>query len=111
MDLAFISRHAPTIRQYELAQKADFNLIHVGDLDAFKVTPWKLDELATKYKAFAVVNPALALRLISRADYICVFENEMRAEEGERPTFYAKELHIWDIPFLCSTNIRPIYAG
>ena len=96
----FISRHVPTPDQVRLAADKGFDLVHVGDVDAFDT-----DAILEKFNdcegtAFAVVHPALALDLASLADpdmpiTIGVFQNANRAPEGERPQFEAVSLKIW----------------
>lgn len=93
--MAFISRHVPTAEQLILAEKAGYELIPVGDIDAFS------GELPVGYDAIAVVHPALALRAISgvyrRERQIGVFENGNRAPEGAPPQFSAVALRIYKV--------------
>lgn len=104
IDLNFISRHAPTDQQRDLAKAKGFNLVHAGDVDAFD-----FDAVAAKFNdckgtAFAVVNAAMAMHLVSLADLdspitIGVFENCNRAPDGQPPQFSAKALHMWNTSF------------
>jgi hypothetical protein len=93
--IAFISRHVPTADQLALAAEQDMELIHVGDADAFSVCP----DFVTNHGVFdgvAVVHPAAAMRLAS-SFLVAVFENSNRAAEGEKPQFFAKALHVYDM--------------
>lgn len=93
---AFISRHTPTREQIDLAAEKDIELVSIGDLDAFTA----MAEEVSKHGVFdgvIVVHPAAALNLIG-AYAVGVFENGNRAAEGDRPQFFAKALHIWEVP-------------
>ena len=64
----FISRHEPTARQVELAEKAGFELTPIGDLDAFAglETDRELNVLLDGgARVFVVANVALAMRITS----------------------------------------------
>lgn len=90
---AFISRHTPTQVQFELAAQYHIELVHVGDTDAFTVTPEWVAEKGD-FNGVVVVHPAAALRLVPH--YIVgVFENSNRAPEGAPPQFEAKRLELW----------------
>lgn len=89
---AFISRHVPTDDQAKLAAQQDVELIHVGDCDAFTVTSVGLE----KYEGVVVVHPAAALRLFHEFP-VGVFENALRAKEGEAAKFEAVAFHIYHI--------------
>ena len=95
MKFAFISRHLPTDGQIKLAADQGIDLIHVGDADAFTVSPSWVDGLGV-FDGVAVVHPAAALLLCS-SFLVGVFENSNRAPEGERPQFEASALHIYDL--------------
>lgn len=88
---AFISRHVPTEGQIEMAKAQGIDLVHIGDLDAFSVTS---KDIPAGMVGVIVVHPAMAMRLIHSYS-VGVFENEMRAKEGDKPTFHAKALHIY----------------
>lgn len=103
--MLFISRHEPTQDQIFLATEKGFDLKCIGDVDAFN--PKAIEALVVAWKAphaYAVVNPAMALTLASFAGHkactfgikIAVFENENRAPEGEKPSFKAKAMHMWE---------------
>ena len=95
MRFAFISRHTPTPAQFTLAEQQGIELIHVGDADAFTVSPsWVYERGA--FEGVVVVHPAAALRLAGTF-LIGVFENANRAPEGAPPQFEAKSLHIFDM--------------
>ena len=91
---AFISRHKPTRDQEEIAAKAGIVLIPIGDMDAFTVDARDVDR-AGPFAGVVIVHPAAAMRL-QWAYIIGVFENAQRAGHGERPTFEAKALHLFD---------------
>jgi hypothetical protein len=66
--MIFISRHAATSSQIELAAKAGFDLTHVGDVDAFAVDlADQIHALAKEHGAAGVacVHPLVALEAIS----------------------------------------------
>jgi hypothetical protein len=89
---AFISRHAATKEQLEMAISKGIELIPVGDYDAFSVTPDQVGD----YDGVCVVHPAAALRLASKFT-VAVFENSQRSEEGGRLTFFPKALHVYSL--------------
>ena len=92
---AFISRHKPTKEQIDLATAQGIELISIGDLDAFKITPAMIYE-EEPYEGVIVVHPAAALRLCS--DFIIgIYENGNRPGPDGKPTFFAKDLHIFDL--------------
>jgi hypothetical protein len=90
---AFISRHLPTQEQIDLAIAKSIELVHVGDMDAFN---WEMEKnrVLGHYDGVIVVHAWLALQCANRFDYVGVFENANRAPEGEKPSFYAKALHV-----------------
>lgn len=96
MLFAFISRHEPTPEQHALAKEQGIELIYVGDVDAFTVTPgwvWSHDH---PFEGVIVVHPAASMRLCS--DFLIgVFKNGSRAGIGEKLDFFAEELHIFDM--------------
>ena len=92
---AFISRHLPTEGQVQLAADQGIELVHVGDADAFSVGPSFVDDHGA-FDGVVVVHPAAAMRL-SGSFVVGVFENANRAPEGERPTFEAVALHLYDL--------------
>lgn len=92
--MAFISRHNPTPGQFNLAKTQGFDLVPVGDADAFAVSPeWVRNK--GEFEAVAVVHPAAALNLVKNFT-VGVFENANRAPEGERSQFEAVALHVWE---------------
>lgn len=97
MRFAFVSRHKPTKRQHELASEKGIELIPIGDRDAFSVIPSMLDgHKDGPFDGVVVVHPAAALRLAN--DFLVgVFKNANRAPVGEKPTFEAVELWIFDL--------------
>jgi len=95
MRFAFISRHAATQGQIELAKERGITLVPIGDKDAFTVVPGDIDAEGA-FDGVIVVHPAAAMRL-APAFLVGVFENANRAPEGERPTFEAVALHIFNL--------------
>lgn len=94
-EMAFISRHKPTDAQVILAFEKGFQLVHVGDADAFTVSPgWVHDK--GPFGAVAVVHPAAALRLCEVFE-VGIFENANRAPEGEPVRFEAVALHMFNL--------------
>ena len=96
MKFAFISRHNPTQGQLQLAADQGITLVQVGDRDAFTVN---ITDLTSHndgpFDGVIVVHPAAAMRLCGTF-LIGVFENANRAPEGEKPSFEAVSLHIYD---------------
>ena len=85
-NFVFISRHAPTEAQCQLASKAGVVLHHFGDIDAF-------DDLAShnklhgyKREGFAgivCVHPVIALLAYQAGLVVGVFQNINRAAAGD----------------------------
>lgn len=94
MKFAFISRHEPTAEQHALAANHGIELVAIGDRDAFSVTPIEIEQ-AGDFHGVVVVHPAAAMRLASRYQ-VGVFENANRSAPGERPTFTAIALWLFD---------------
>lgn len=95
MKFAFITRHSITLEQYALAEDKGIELFSIGDIDAFTI---KASEIYAKgeFEGVIIVHPAAAIRLSS--DFIIgVFENGTRAKEGEKPTFEAIKLHLYNL--------------
>lgn len=95
MHFAFISRHAPTQGQHDLAASQGHTLTHVGDADAFTVTPGFVHHYGP-FEGVVVVHPAAALRLATTF-VIGVFENANRAPVGAPPQFEAVSFHVYDM--------------
>jgi hypothetical protein len=92
LKFAFISRHAPTQEQHELAAKKGVQLICVGDDDAFSIVP----NVYQEYDGVVVVHPAAALSLIGSKP-VGVFKNEHRLGPNENvPKFRAADFVVWD---------------
>lgn len=102
--MAFVSRHEPTPEQIALAKKDGYELVHVGDMDAFD---HDLDNQLCKliveggYAAVACVHAMIAIRVLSFGTgysnprvRVAIFENAQRPSEGGKPTFYAKAMHV-----------------
>lgn len=94
MEMAFISRHEPTQAQQILAESQGFDLQHIGDYDAFNISPAFVYN-AGPFEAVAVVHPAAALNLCQEF-IIGIFKNINRAPVGEEPQFECAGLEIWD---------------
>lgn len=89
---AFVSRHAATPEQLVLAAEKGIELIPVGDFDAFAI---RRQDLSEDIEGAVVVHPAAAMRLADGLK-IGVFENSNRAPAGEKPSFEARALHVFD---------------
>jgi len=100
MNMLFISRHEPTSQQIALAKDKGFNLIHVGDVNAFAPDlRERLMGLLREHRSEAVacVHPSIALMaMIAGATVVGVFENLNRAKEGEKPSFTAASLRLYE---------------
>ena len=92
---AFISRHVPTPKQVQIAADKGITLVHVGDVDAFDMSPAKWPSLSG-FSGAVVVHPLLALQLCGRFD-IGIFNNVNRAPVGSPPQFDTTDLVIVDI--------------
>jgi len=97
--MIFISRHQPTPEQHDLAEMTGFQLIPVGDMDAFaydlrkQIRDRLLQEDATH---ISCVHPAIAMTAFAAgAEGVGIFENAARAAEGEKPTFEPVVLHVF----------------
>ena len=96
MRFAFISRHVPTTGQQTLAADQGITLVQIGDRDAFTVNVTDIiDHNDGPFVGVVVVHPAAAMRLCDTF-IIGVFENANRAPEGEKPSFEAVGLHVYD---------------
>ena len=95
MKFAFISRHEITDRQQSMAAEQDVEIIPIGDVDAFEVTP-DLVKAAGEFDGVVVVHPAAAMRLASTYK-IGVFENRLRVKSGLPVIFEEKSFHIYDL--------------
>lgn len=97
---AFISRHTPTSDQIALAAHRGIALVHVGDADAFALSPSFVYEMGNRhdrdFDGVIVVHPAAAMRLCKEFA-VGVFENANRAPEGEKPQFETKALYVFDM--------------
>ena len=114
--LAFISRHAPTQEQIDLAEKLGHKIVHVGDVDAF--APGFMSEVRGKIEGFdaiAAVHPNILLTQAfgsyEESGLPCwVFENGSRPVENGKPQFFCKGVIIWS-PTAGDTYYRmtPVY--
>ncbi|MGA1712751.1 MAG: hypothetical protein ACO4CS_15815 [bacterium] len=98
-NMLFVTRHEPSADQCAIAGDKGFNLIHVGDVNAFDP---KLESILKgmmqEHNAEVVccVHPMVAVvALDAGAKGIAIFENAMRAKEGEKPTFVPSALHVY----------------
>lgn len=92
--LAFISRHVPTQAQIDLALVQGYEIVHVGDRDAFNISIWDSPISRGEFPAVAVVHPQLAMNFLRWGFEVAVFENANRAPEGEKPSFEAVGMYI-----------------
>jgi hypothetical protein len=115
--LAFISRHAPTQEQIDLALKLDHEIVHVGDVDAFD--PGFLSQVRDKIEGFdavAAVHPNILLTQAfgsygSQGLPCWVFENGSRPVEGGKPQFFCKGVIIWKQEIGDTYyQLRPVYC-
>jgi hypothetical protein len=95
MRFAVISRHEPNSCQHELASEQGITLHHIGDTDAFTVTPEWVAEHG-EFQGVVVVHPAAAMRL-APTFVVGVFANANRAPLGEKPQFEAVAFHVYDL--------------
>lgn len=96
MRFAFISRHTPTGGQLQLAAYYGITLVQIGDRDAFTVNVTDIiDHDDGPFCGVVVVHPAAAMQLCGTF-IVGVFENANRAPEGEKPSFEAVRLHLYD---------------
>ena len=79
----------------ELAAEQGFELVHIGDHDAFTVGP-EFVHGAGAFEAVAVEHPAAALRLAPDF-FVGVFQNANRAPVGQPPQFEAVALHVFNL--------------
>lgn len=94
---AFISRHKPTKEQTVLAIRRGIDLVHVGDADAFEVSPeWVESYDNSGFSGVIVVHPAAAMRL-AKTHKVGVFKNANRAGPGEPPKFEVQGLYLYDL--------------
>lgn len=100
IEFAFISRHEPTAEQLALAADQGIALVHVGDADAFTLSPSFVYEMGNRhdhtFEGVVVVHPAAALRLCS-AFLVGIFKNGSRPGTDDKPQFFAEELHVFDL--------------
>lgn len=92
LEFAFVSRHAPTPHQKELAAELGVSLTHAGDMDAFSPKEWLFE--TTPGFGVVVVHPLLALRAANEGLLVGVFNNVNRAAVGEKPQFETTELWV-----------------
>ena len=113
--MIFISRHKPTEGQEILATLFGFELIHVGDVDAFNTEAVLALIKANDPEggaAVCCVHPAVAVTAIQAQRTFGFFENAQRSEEGGKQTFYAKMLHIYSVDGMApeSGGYAPCYG-
>jgi len=81
---AFVSRHAPTQGQIELASRAGIELVHVGDRDAFRPIPEAMDP---EFQGIIGVHPLVAVKALKNDKKAGVFENISRPGPDGKPQF------------------------
>lgn len=82
-----------TDEQRALALAAGVNLTEVGDANAFDAL--QILGLVGGYSGAVVVHPAAAIILRDNFYSVGVFENGLRANDGDKPTFFASQFHIF----------------
>ena len=95
MKFVFLSRHAATQEQMELAAAQNIELVQASDVDAFN---WDVAKFQDEYPdavGVVCVHPIIALKAHHSGLYVGIFENANRAPEGEKPSFFAKSLVLW----------------
>jgi hypothetical protein len=100
--MIFVSRHTPTPAQLNLSLAKGYELVHVGDVNAFdhqaiRDLVMAQDTAAGYPVAVSCVHPAMALYAICGGRVIGVFENANRAPEGGKPSFEASALHLIEV--------------
>ena len=93
--MIFVSRHSPSGAQSDMAQEQGYDLLHVGDVNAFDVNAVRDLIAAHQPDAVACVHPVVALTAVSAGCAVGIFENANRAPEGAPPKFEAAALHIY----------------
>jgi hypothetical protein len=97
--MLFVTRHEPTPEQCAIAADKGFELVHVGDVNAFdpRLLPI-LKGMLREHNAEVVccVHPMVAVvALDAGAKAIAIFENSNRAAPGEKPSFAPSALHVY----------------
>jgi hypothetical protein len=94
--LAFISRHAPTQEQTDLAATLGYEIIHVGDVDAFSgELHTSILTVSASADAIAGVHPNIVMMAAALNIPCWVFENASRPVEGGKPQFFCKGVMVW----------------
>lgn len=95
-NMAFVSRHEPTPEQFRLAADQGWNLVHVGDVDAFSPNLGEfMHQLWSEgYRGVACVHPLIAIDSFAFGFRVGIFRNENRAAIGQPPQFLATELRV-----------------
>ncbi len=98
MKIAFISRHEPTEAQADLAGVRDGELVPVGDVDGFDAAAVRglvTAKFNEGFRAFAVVNAALALEICAWAGDVGIGNLGIEIwvlQNGARPTLVAGKM-------------------
>ncbi|MEZ8733870.1 hypothetical protein [Vibrio sp. 10N.239.312.D08] len=92
--MAVMTSKVIPLDQIAIALEQDYEMIPIGELNAFSITPSDIEEIG-EFDAVCVEHAAMALNLIKRYE-VCVFEQENIAPEGEPLTLKAKELHTFN---------------
>lgn len=118
--MIFISRHTPTATQEELSAKAGFNLVHVGDVDAFSSSlPEEILALTKKHNATGVacVHPIIALEavgIMSNQQESCWFKESlavgMFSNENRGGEFVATSLVVMTMNYAMEENCHSSFT-
>jgi hypothetical protein len=117
--ILFVSRHTPSPAQIQMASDVGYNIVPVGDFNAFapagefekflnekRLEQTKLDNtgvfgIEQRDVIVCVVHPALALRASAEGYTVVIFQSEIRTVEGQLnpvPTF--SNLFFYDPQFV-----------
>ena len=95
MKFYFLSRHTATQEQVALANDLDIEIVQAADVDAFTWSARDFIRAHPDADGVVCVHPMVALNASVSGLKVAIFENGTRAAEGEKPSFFAKKLHLW----------------
>lgn len=99
--ILMISRHEPNADQIRLAAEQNYDIVHVGDMDAFdpnltekvRAAVNRIEaETDSEVTAVCAVHPLIAFSALKLGTGIASFRNENRAPIGAKPDFLTTEL-------------------